>query len=35
MVRIYATNETEFRDAMLTEAGARLAGINDRVIIQE
>ena len=35
MVRIYATNETEFRDAMLTEAGARLAGIDDRVIIQE
>ena len=35
MVRIYATNETEFRDAMLTEAGARLAGINDRVLIQE
>ena len=35
MVRIYATNETEFRDAVLTEAGARLAGINDRVLIQE
>ena len=35
MVRMYATNETEFRDAFLTEAGARLAGINDRVLIQE
>lgn len=35
MVRMYATNEVEFRDAILTEAGSRLAGINDRVIIQE
>ena len=35
MVRMYATNEVEFRDALLTEAGSRLAGINDRVIIQE
>ena len=35
MVRMYATNETEFRDAFLTEAGARLAGINDRVLLQE
>ena len=32
---MYATNEVEFRDAILTEAGSRLAGINDRVIIQE
>jgi len=35
MVRMYATNEVEYRDAILTEAGARLAGINDRVLIQE
>ena len=35
MVRIYATNITEFEDAILTEAGARLAGVNDRVLIQE
>jgi len=35
MVRIYATNQSEFEDAMVTEAGARLAGINDRVLIQE
>ena len=30
-----ATNESEFEDAILTEAGARLAGINDRVLLQE
>ena len=35
MVRMYATNITEFEDAILTEAGARLAGVNDRVLIQE
>ena len=35
MQRIYATNESEFEDAILTEAGARLAGINDRVLLQE
>ena len=35
MVRMYATNETEFENAILTEAGARLAGINDRVLLQE
>jgi hypothetical protein len=35
MIRMYATNETEFENAILTEAGARLAGINDRVLIQE
>ena len=35
MVRMYATNETEFENAILTEAGARLAGINDRVLIKE
>jgi hypothetical protein len=35
MVRLYATNQSEFEDAMVTEAGARLAGINDRVLIQE
>jgi len=35
MVRIYATNQSEFEDAMVTEAGARLAGINDRVLLQE
>ena len=35
MLRMYATNESEFQDALLTEAGARLAGINDRVLIQE
>ena len=35
MVRLYATNEVEFRDALLTEAGARIAGVNDRVILQE
>jgi len=35
MVRIYATNEVEYRNAILTEGGARLAGINDRVLIQE
>ena len=35
MIRMYATNETEFENAILTEAGARLAGINDRVILQE
>lgn len=33
MVRIYATNEVEFRDAILTQEGTRLAGINDRVIL--
>jgi hypothetical protein len=35
MIRMYATNETEFENAILTEAGARLAGINDRVLLQE
>jgi hypothetical protein len=35
MVRLYATNQSEFEDAMVTEAGARLAGINDRVLLQE
>ena len=35
MLRMYATNESEFQDALLTEAGARIAGINDRVILQE
>jgi hypothetical protein len=35
MLRMYATNESEFQDALLTEAGARIAGINDRVIIKE
>ena len=35
MVRMYATNESEFENAILTESGARLAGINDRVLIQE
>ena len=35
MVRLYATNEVEFRDALLTEAGGRIAGVNDRVILQE
>jgi hypothetical protein len=35
MVRIYATNESEYENAILTEAGARLAGVNDRVLIQE
>jgi hypothetical protein len=35
MQRIYATNESEFEDAILTESGARLAGINDRVLLQE
>ena len=35
MTRIYATNESEYENAILTEAGARLAGVNDRVLIQE
>lgn len=35
MIRMYATNEAEFENAILTEAGARLAGINDRVLLQE
>ena len=34
MVRMYATNEVEYRDALLTEGGARIAGLNDRVILK-
>ena len=35
MVRMQARNEQEYEDAILTEGGSRLAGINDRVILQE
>jgi len=35
MTRMYNTSITEFADAILTEGGSRIAGINDRVILQE
>ena len=35
MTRMYNTSISEFENAILTEAGARLAGVNGRVLLQE